>query len=79
MANVHVRDVPEEVLRTLKVRAARAGQSLQAYLRQLLIGEAQTLNPEEVAEEARRIAARSRVTEDDILETIARAREGRVA
>ncbi|UYQ62807.1 FitA-like ribbon-helix-helix domain-containing protein [Streptomyces peucetius] len=52
MAIVHVREVPEETLTTLKVRAARSGQSLQAYLLQLLTGEAATLTPEEAAEQA---------------------------
>ncbi|MFE4638319.1 hypothetical protein ACFRJ1_33800 [Streptomyces sp. NPDC056773] len=36
MADLSVRGVPEEVLAELKTRAARNGQSLQAYARTLL-------------------------------------------
>lgn len=77
MAVIHVREVPEEALTTLKVRAARSGQSLQSYLLQLLIGEARTLTPEEAAEEARSIAARGRVTADDISDVMNEMREAR--
>ncbi len=62
---------------TLKVRAARSGQSLQSYVRQLLEGEAATLTPEEAAERARAIAARSSVTAEDVVEAIDRMREER--
>jgi antitoxin FitA len=61
MAIIHVRDVSEGTLTTLKVRAARSGQSLQGYVRQLLEREAAALTPEEAAERARAIAARSSI------------------
>jgi antitoxin FitA len=77
MAIIHVRDVSEGTLTTLKVRAARSGQSLQAYVRQLLEREAALLTPEEAAERARTIAARSAVTADDVTEAIAAMREAR--
>jgi plasmid stability protein len=77
MATIHVRDVPESTATTLKVRAARAGQSLQAYVRQLLDDEAALLTPEEAAGEARGIAARSSVTSGDVLEVISAMRETR--
>jgi plasmid stability protein len=77
MAVIHVREVPEETLTTLKVRAARSGQSLQSYLLQLLTGEAQTLTPEEAAEQARSIAARGQVTADDISDVLNEMREAR--
>jgi antitoxin FitA len=77
MAIIHVRDVSEGTLTTLKVRAARSGQSLQGYVRQLLEREAAALTPEEAAERARAIAARSSVTADDVTETIAAMREPR--
>lgn len=77
MATIHVRDVPESTLTTLKVRAARAGQSLQAYVRQLLDSEASILSPEEAAEQARAIAARSRVTADDVTDAISAMRQAR--
>ena len=77
MATIHVRDVSDSTLTTLKVRAARAGQSLQGYVRQLLESEAATLTPEEAAEQARAIAARSSVTADDVMDTIATIRGAR--
>jgi plasmid stability protein len=77
MATIHVRDVSDSTLTTLKVRAARAGQSLQGYIRQLLESEATTLTPEEAAEQARAIAARSSVTADDVMDTITTIRQAR--
>ena len=77
MATIHVRDVSESTVTTLKVRAARAGQSLQAYVRQLLESEAAAASPEEAAERARDIAARSEVTADDVIDVITEMREAR--
>jgi plasmid stability protein len=77
MSTIHVRDVPETTLTTLKVRAARAGQSLQAYVRQLLDSEAAALTPDEAADQARAIAARSRVTADDVTDAITVMRQER--
>ncbi|GDY33259.1 FitA-like ribbon-helix-helix domain-containing protein [Gandjariella thermophila] len=77
MATVHVRDVSDHTLTTLKVRAARSGQSLQSYLRELLELEAETLTPEEAAERARDIASRSTVTADDVVDAVAEMREAR--
>jgi plasmid stability protein len=77
MSTIHVRDVSEGAVTTLKVRAARAGQSLQAYVRQLLESEATATPPEEAAERARDIAARSEVTADDVIDVITAMREAR--
>jgi plasmid stability protein len=77
MSTIHVRDVSEGTVTTLKVRAARAGQSLQAYVRQLLESEAAATPPEEAAERARDIAARSEVTADDVIDVITTIREAR--
>ena len=77
MTSIYVRDVSENALTTLKVRAARAGQSLQGYIRQLLEAEATTLTSEEAASQARAIAARSAVTADDTLAAIAEMRQAR--
>lgn len=77
MATIQVRDVSDSTLTTLKVRAARAGQSLQGYVQQLLESEAAALTPEEAAEQARAIAARSSVTADDVMSTIATVRQAR--
>ncbi len=40
MATIQVKDVPDDVAETLRRRAAEAGQSLQAYMRQQLIDSA---------------------------------------
>jgi antitoxin FitA len=77
MSTIHVRDVSEGTVTTLKVRAARAGQSLQAYVRQLLESEAAATPPEEAADRARGIAARSEVTADDVIDVIAAMRQAR--
>ncbi|MFL9657322.1 FitA-like ribbon-helix-helix domain-containing protein [Streptomyces sp. PB17] len=77
MATIHVRDVPEDTLRTLKTRAARTGQSLQSYVLQLLAGEAATLTPAEAAHEARAIAVRAQVTADDVTDALRDLREAR--
>jgi antitoxin FitA len=77
MATIHVRDVSESAVTTLKVRAAGAGQSLQAYVRQLLESEAAATSPQEAAERARDIAARSEVTADDVIGAITAMREAR--
>jgi plasmid stability protein len=77
MATIHVREVSDDAVVTLKVRAARAGQSLQAYVRQLLEREAATITPEEAAERARAIAARSSVTADDVVDAISDMRAAR--
>lgn len=37
MATIQVKNLPDETLRTLKVRAAKSGQSLQEYMRAYLI------------------------------------------
>jgi plasmid stability protein len=77
MATIHVREVPDETVTVLKVRAARAGRSLQAYVRQLLEGEAAMLTVEEAAEQARSIAARGAVTATDVLDAVAAVRAAR--
>jgi plasmid stability protein len=54
MPAITVRDVPEDTRRELAVRAARAGQSLQEYLKALLVHVAQRPDPAEVLERIRR-------------------------
>ncbi|WP_217231374.1 FitA-like ribbon-helix-helix domain-containing protein [Streptomyces anulatus] len=66
MAVVQVRDLSPEVVAILRTRAARAHQSLQGYLLQMLTEHASTLTPAEAAERARDIAQRSSATIPDI-------------
>lgn len=48
MPSVQIKDVPEDTLRVLRERAARARQSPQEYLRSRLIDEASRPTLEEV-------------------------------
>ena len=58
MVAVTIRDVPEQVRDELAARAARAGQSLQEYLRSLLVNLAERPTVDEVLSRARtRVAA----------------------
>ena len=54
MPNVLIRDLPEATHRRLTERAARAGQSLQQYLRADLVRSAERETVEEVFERVRR-------------------------
>jgi plasmid stability protein len=69
MVAITVRDIPDAVRDELAARAARAGQSLQEYLRGLLIATADKPTVDEVLARARaRVAATGvRVGADDIL------------
>jgi plasmid stability protein len=50
MATIQVRDLPEETYEVLRRRARRAGQSIQAYMRQQLITAAARPTKEEAVE-----------------------------
>lgn len=50
---VTVRDVPENVRDELAARAARAGQSLQEYVRGMLIASASRPRPDDIIARAR--------------------------
>jgi plasmid stability protein len=50
---VQIRDVPEDVHRTLKARAAASGTSLSDYVRTLLARAAARPTPQELAERVR--------------------------
>jgi plasmid stability protein len=67
MGLIQIRDVPEDVHRTLKARAAATGRSLSDYLLREITRVARTPTPEELDE---RIRARgsSGVSTRDILD-----------
>jgi len=69
MVAITVRDIPDGVRDELAARAARAGQSLQEYLRGLLVATADKPTVDEVLARARaRVAATGvRVDANDIL------------
>jgi len=76
MPALTIRDVSDEAVRVLKMRAAEAGQSLQTYLRSLIEREATGPPLAEAVERARRDAV-SDITTADILSAIDDERAGR--
>jgi plasmid stability protein len=70
MAVVQIRDVPDDVHRTLKSRAEASGLSLSEYLRQMLVRAASRPTPAELAD---RIRARGVVELDEPSEVTVRA------
>ena len=59
MPTIQIRDVPEDVHRVYRARAAAAGQSLQEYLRAELVEGARLQDPREIAAEIERDLADS--------------------
>ena len=76
MTALTIRDVSDEAVRTMKIRAAQAGQSLQAYLRGLIEKEAAKPTVTEAVEQARREAT-ANISTADILAAIDEGRAGR--
>jgi len=76
MPELTIRDGPEDGVRTMKSRAAQAGQSLQAYLRSLIEREAARPTVAEAVEQARRQATAG-ISTADILTAIDEGRAGR--
>jgi antitoxin FitA len=73
MGLVQVRDVSDEVHRTLKARAAMEGVSLSEYLRAELEHLAARPTPRELSE---RLARREPVTGESGAEAVRRMRDG---
>ena len=69
---IQIRNVPDEVHRALKARAARAGMSLSAFLRREVAKAAERLTIEEVAERA--LQRGPVVLDEDPVDTIRRLR-----
>jgi plasmid stability protein len=72
---IQVRNVPDEVHRTLKMRAAAAGMSLSDYIKRDLVQAASAPSLEEIDA---RVRARgpSRVRTQTIVSALREAREG---
>ncbi|MFG2030530.1 antitoxin [Streptomyces sp. NPDC048825] len=71
-----VRDVPDDIARTIKIRAAEAGQSIQGYLLGLIMREASKPSLAEMVARAERYAS-DQVTHDDVLAALDEGRSGR--
>jgi antitoxin FitA len=76
MTALTIRDVSDDAVRTMKLRAARNGQSLQAYVRGLIEREATKPTVAEAVELARRTATAD-VSTADILAAIDEGRARR--
>ena len=76
MTALTIRDVSDDAVRTMKIRAAQAGQSLQGYLRSLIEKEAARPTVAEAVEQARRDATAS-INTADILSAIDEGRARR--
>lgn len=63
---IQIRNVPDDVHRTLKARAAKAGMSLSDYLRLEITRSAERLTLEEAFERARN-RGRVRLDEDPVV------------
>jgi plasmid stability protein len=79
VATLHIRNVPPEVVESLKERAARHGRSLNTEVVRTLEEAAQKRSLEEVFESVRRRAERipNPPTTEEIVEGIRRDREER--
>jgi len=76
MTALTIRDVSDDAVRTMKIRAAQAGQSLQGYLRSLIEKEAARPTVAEAVERSRRDATAS-ISTADILSAIDEGRARR--
>jgi plasmid stability protein len=76
MSAITIRNVPDDIAAALKVRAAQAGQSLQAYLLDLMRRDAGTLTITDAVARMEEIA----VTEgpvSEVLDALDQVRAGR--
>jgi plasmid stability protein len=76
MTAITIRDVPDDTLNALKVRAAQAGKSLQAYTLDLLAREAVKPTLTEMATRLER-ETRTELSTFDILDAIEDGRDRR--
>ncbi|HJD84072.1 MULTISPECIES: FitA-like ribbon-helix-helix domain-containing protein [Kitasatospora] len=76
MTALTIRDVPDDQIQTLKVRAAQAGKSLQAFMQDLIAREASKPTMAEMMERLNRETT-ARVSATDIVAAIDEGRAGR--
>src|SRR5713101_3077151 len=79
VATLHIRNVPEEVVATLKARAAQNGDSLNGEVVRTLSEAAERRTVDEILESIARTRAKIKnpPTGDEIVERVRRAREER--
>ncbi|MGW4694432.1 FitA-like ribbon-helix-helix domain-containing protein [Kitasatospora cineracea] len=76
MTVLTIRDVPDDQVQTLKVRAAQAGQSLQAFMQDLIAKEASKPTMAQMMERLNRETTAS-ISTADVLAAIDEGRAGR--
>lgn len=76
MTTMTIRDVPDETVNALKVRAAQAGKSLQAYALELFVREVEKPSLAEMAARLGR-ETRTELSTTDIIDAIEDGRERR--
>jgi len=76
MTDITIRRIPDTTLATLKARAGQAGQSLQAYLWDIITREAARPTLAEVTSRAEAEASAS-LSADEVLGALDDARRGR--
>jgi plasmid stability protein len=76
MTAITIRDVPDDQIQTLKIRAAQVGKSLQAFMQDLIAREAAKPTMAEMMERLNRETT-ARVSTADILAAIDEGRAGR--
>lgn len=74
---LQIRNVPDDARRALKARAAARGESLNAYLLDLIEREVARPTVEEVLDRAAKRAGRASASAVDVLEEARGEREGR--
>ncbi|HEY0216811.1 MAG TPA: hypothetical protein VGC57_10510 [Cellulomonas sp.] len=77
MVALQIRDVPEEVRDVLTERARAKGQSLQAFLREVVLREASFAHNVALLDAALSRRAASAATGQDVLDALDEARTGR--
>jgi len=77
MPALQIRDLPGELHRTLKARAARRGQSLSDYATEVLRRAAETPTAEELTERIRARGAAGDVGTAEVARRVRRERESR--
>ncbi|MFD2418104.1 FitA-like ribbon-helix-helix domain-containing protein [Amycolatopsis pigmentata] len=76
MSALTIRDVPDDQIQTLKIRAAQVGKSLQAYFLDLIARETSKPTLAEMVERLNRETTAS-ISTDEVLAAIDAARTGR--
>lgn len=78
MTSIQIKDVPEDVHRTIRSRAATAGQSMQEYLRAKLVSEARQPTAAEIFGQIEKDHAGSDdLTADEVVAGIRSERDAR--